>query len=404
MEQDVIWIGIDVGRYFHAFCAVDAAGRVVWERKRVPNTTVAMSKALDQLHRFAKHRCVRWATEEPGGNASALVRLLREAGEQVYLAQALRVHRFHLALGQPHKSDPYDAQVIAEFARQNAGKLPPVRGRAPGTEALRVLSRRLEMVSKDIRRCVNRLRGLLAEYAPEWLSCRVFGCWTTEAALHTLQRYARISKLQRTSLSRLTKALQQWTRGHLGEAQARTLREALASVSLPPEVEEAYVEAIQSLVSQIRGLLTERERLLQLIAKHAQSSPQMTALQQEFGYGMETGAVIISEIGDIRDFSDEAHLATYCGVTPIKRRSGLSPGSTRLSRFTNRRLLRALIQSSYSAAHHHPESKVYYQKKLAGRTDPRAKTNALIALARHRVRRLYRLLLATTEEQMTAVA
>ena len=37
-------------------------------------------------------------------------------------------------------------------------------------------------------------------------------------------------------------------------------------------------------------------------------------------------------------------------------------------------------------------TRLYYQKKLAGRSDPRTKTLALIALARHRARRLYKVL------------
>lgn len=402
MTAAVIWVGIDVGRYSHALCAIDAAGEVVWERKRVRNTTKEMRRTLAQFRGFAKDQCVQWATEEPGGNASALLRLLEESQEHVYLAQALRVHRFHLALGQPHKSDPYDARVIAEFARQNAGRLPTVRLGPPETQALKLLSRRLEMVGKDIRRSANRLRGVLAEYAPEWLGCRVFGRWTTEGALNTLARYGRLSKLQHTPLGRLSAALRSWSRGHYGELQAQTLLASLEDVSLPAHLEDAYVEIIRSLVSQIRSLLTERERLLALLAAHAQSCPELRALQQEFGYGLETSAVIVSEIGDIRDFANESRLATYCGVTPIKRRSGISAGSARLSRFTNRRLLRALIQSAYSAAHHHPESQAYYQKKLAGRTDPRAKTTALIALARHRVRRLYRLLRTVSETPLEA--
>jgi transposase len=399
MESDVIWVGIDVGRYHHAFCGIDSAGGVVWERKKVLNTTLTMRRALDQLLRFARGRPLRLATEEPGGNASALLRLLTAAGQQVYLAQPLRVHRFHLALGQPHKSDPYDAQVIAQFARQNAGRLPRVRIGTPDLQALKALSRRLEAIGKDLRRCLNRLRGVLAEYAPEWLACGVFQCWAKEAALNTLQRYGRISKLRRTPVSRLSRAIQQWTRGQMGDAQARALLEAFADVSVPDEVEEAYFQVISSMIRQIRGLLAEKERLVELIAACGSCCPALGALQAECGYGLETAATIVSEVGDAADFPRESAFATYCGVTPLKRKSGISAGSARLSRFTNRRLLRALIQTSYTAAHYHPESKAYYQSKLAGRSDPRAKTSALIALARHRARRLYKILQSASQSQ-----
>lgn len=392
MQPNTIFVGIDVGRYNHAFCAMDYQGDVVWQRKRVANTTAAMERALQQLRRFARERALCFATEEASGNAAALTRLLCGAQHNVLLAQPLRVHRFHLALGQPHKSDPYDAQVIADFARQNHRRMPRVRPGVPDIQALRVLSRRLDAISKDMRRCLNRLRATLAEYAPEWLVCSVFKDWSTEAALGTLQRYARLSKLRRTPVGRLATALHRWTRGRWGKQEARKLLDALAQLRLPAVLEDAYAEALLSLVRQIRGLLAEKERLLELIEVQGQRVPTFLAVKQEFGYGTETGATIASEVGDMADFTTEPRFATYSGVTPLKRKSGISQGSSRLSRFTNKRLLRAIFQSAVSAVRHDPRSQAYYHKKLAGRTDPRSKTRALLALARHRTRRLYKVL------------
>jgi len=392
VEPQTWWVGIDVGRFFHALCALDGAGEVVWQRKRVANTTAAMRRALDELRRSAGTAAVRFATEEAGGNAAALMRLLAQCHETVLLAQPLRVHRFHLALGQPHKSDPYDAQVIANFARQNAAGLPRVRPVAPELEALRVLSRRLEAVSKDLRRSLNRLRATLAEYAPEWLVCRVFADWSSEAALASLERYARISKLRRTPVGRLAQTLSRWTRGRFGADHARGLQQAFAEVSLPPALEDAYVQALESLLRQLRALLAEKHRLLALLATQGEALPALGAVQAEFGYGLETAAVIVSESGNLCDFPTEPKFATYCGVTPLKRQSGLSQGSAHLSRFTNKRLLRAIFQATVAAVRRDERSRAYYDRKRAGRTDPRANTCALLALARHRTRRLYKVL------------
>jgi len=94
----------------------------------------------------------------------------------------------------------------------------------------------------------------------------------------------------------------------------------------------------------------------------------------------------------VADFPTEPKFATYCGVTPIKRQSGLSAGSAHLSRFTNKRLLRAIFQATVAAVRRDPLSRAYYDRKRAGRHDPRANTTALLALARHRTRRLYKVL------------
>jgi len=397
VQPNTIFVGIDVGRYFHAFCAVDHQGQVVWQRKRIGNTTAAISRTLQQLRRFAGDHPLCFATEEASGNAAALVRLLCGDHESILLAQPLRVHRFHLALGQPHKSDPYDAEVIAQFARQNHPRLPRVRPGTPDIQALRVLSRRLDAISKDLRRCLNRLRATLAEYAPEWLVCAVFKDWSTEAALGTLERYARLSKLQRTPVGRLANALHRWTRGRWGKHEARTLLDALAQLRLPAVLEDAYVEAILSLVRQIRTLLAEKARLLQLIQEQGERVPTFLAVKAEFGYGTETAATIASEVGDMADFASEPQFATYSGVTPLKRRSGISQGSSHLSRFTNKRLLRAIFQATVSTVRRDERSQTYYHKKLSGKTDPRSKTRALLSLSRHRVRRLYKVLRAASD-------
>ena len=241
MESNLVWVGIDVGRYFHAWCGLDGTGQVVWRRNRVSNTTKAMTQALGQLRKALPGAALRFAAEEAGGNAAALARLLAAEGETAFLAQPLRVHRFHLALGAPHKSDPYDAQVIAEFARQYAPRLPRIRPGTPELRALRVLSRRLESVNRDLRRSLNRLRSTLAEYAPEWLICGVFSDWSTAAALGTLERFGRISKLRRTTLGRLALALSGWTRGRFKRDHAQRLLEAFDQVSLPPLLELSLI-------------------------------------------------------------------------------------------------------------------------------------------------------------------
>jgi transposase len=392
MNEQTLWVGVDVGRYFHAWCAIDSTGKVVWERRRVVNTTAAMRRALEQLRGFARGRALRFGVEEPGGNACALVRVLTLAEQTVHLAQPLRVHRFHLALGQPRKSDPYDAQVIAQFLRQNPAHLPLVRTGTVETQALRVLSRRLDALGKDLRRCLSRLRATLAEYAPEWLLCSVFSDWSSEAALSTLERYGRVSKLRRTPLGRLANALGRWTHGRFGAEHAQALAQAFAEVSLPADLEEAYAQVLDSLVAQIRALLAEKQRLLALVAAQGQAIPAMTTLQAELGYGVETSAIIVSEVGEAADFRSEPAFATYCGVTPLKRKSGTSQGSSRLSRFTNKRLLRAIYQTTVCVVRCDERCRDYYQRKLAGRSDARSKTTAMLALARHRTRRLYKLL------------
>jgi transposase len=147
--------------------------------------------------------------------------------------------------------------------------------------------------------------------------------------------------------------------------------------------------ALREILVVIQAKADEFERLVEQVSS---AHPAAQRLRTIPGIGPFLSLALAVEIGDMADFPREAAFATYCGVTPLKRRSGVSRGSARLSRFTNKRLLRAVTQAALTAATHHAESRLYYQKKLAGRSDPRTKTLALIALARHRARRLYKVL------------
>jgi transposase len=149
---------------------------------------------------------------------------------------------------------------------------------------------------------------------------------------------------------------------------------------------------ICSLVKQIRARVTDRRHSLSLIRAQNESLSAVADLQSEFAYGPELSAIIVSEVGDLADFLSEAGFATYCGVTPVKRKSGASRGPSRLSGFTNKRLLCSVTQAAHPAATHRQESRTYYQRELAGRSDLHARTLALIALALRRTRRLHKLL------------
>jgi transposase len=83
-----------------------------------------------------------------------------------------------------------------------------------------------------------------------------------------------------------------------------------------------------------------------------------------------------------------AHLASYAGLAPATKSSGTSIHGEHTPRGGDRRLKRAMFLSAFAALHD-PASRTYYNRcRARGKTH----SQALLRLARHRIRVLFAML------------
>ncbi|BCJ86647.1 hypothetical protein skT53_16320 [Effusibacillus dendaii] len=117
----------------------------------------------------------------------------------------------------------------------------------------------------------------------------------------------------------------------------------------------ASIESIKSLQSQLKKLDQSIARVLDGIPNTLQSVP---------GIGPVLAAGILSEIGDIHRFKDQASLAKYAGLTWSKHQSGKFEADARkMIRSGNRYLRYYLIEAANSVQRNLPEYRAYYQQK-----------------------------------------
>ena len=105
------------------------------------------------------------------------------------------------------------------------------------------------------------------------------------------------------------------------------------------------------------------------------------------GVGVRTCARILTEVVG-KDFPTAGHLASYAGLAPVTRRSGISIRGEHPPRGGNKVLKRALFLSAFAALSD-PVSRAYYDRK---RAQQKKHNEALIALARRRTDVLYAML------------
>ena len=124
------------------------------------------------------------------------------------------------------------------------------------------------------------------------------------------------------------------------------------------------------------------------------------------GISDTTMAKLLSEIGDIRRFSNSDKLANFAGVAPVNFSSS-GKGDDKPSKQGNRRLQGTIyflavqmIQLSSKGLPRNPAFYAYYQKQL---TKGKIKPQALILISRRLINIIYGILKNKTEYQMPEV-
>jgi transposase len=135
---------------------------------------------------------------------------------------------------------------------------------------------------------------------------------------------------------------------------------------------------VEILVDHIRHLEKSLKKLEDELKKPDQQLPSHASLASIKGIGPVGAAVLSAVIGDIEDFQDADHLASYFGLVPRVYQSGDRQVTGRITKRGSKLGRAVLVQCTWTAIRYSPRLKAYYtklrSKKNAGK--------AIIATAR----------------------
>jgi transposase len=148
--------------------------------------------------------------------------------------------------------------------------------------------------------------------------------------------------------------------------------------ALTMEVEELTQLELQVIVEQIRSLNQSIAKLEEVIDREGKKLKGHRNLTSIKGIGSLGASILLSVIGDVRDFPDEGRLASYFGIVPrihnsneTERSGGITKRGSKLGRT-------ALVQCALIAKRYSPYLASYYEQIRSRRGTGRA----IIALAR----------------------
>ena len=284
-------VGVDLAKLLIQVHAVDAAGRRV----------VARALKRDQF--------IAWCMQLPAGCLVAMeacssahhwARKLRALGLDARLIAANFVSPYRME-GKSGKNDMTDAAAICEAASRPTMRFVAVK--TCEQQGVMSLHRVREGLKEDRTACINRIRGVLAEFG------LVFG------------------------------------------KSPKVLRAALADV-----IEDASNElsttarlVVQRAFEQWREIDEHMRWCDSQVGQHVRNTPAAKRVAKIIGIGELGASALVASIGDFKQFKSGHQLGSWLGIVPSQNSSG---GKTSLGRITKRgdEYLRTLLIQGAKAA------------------------------------------------------
>ena len=268
---------------------------------------------------------------------------LLQAGFEVRLISSLALARTREALHNGwDKNDPKDAQVILHILRIGASQCyhDPL---AAGINDLQELSKTHEAISRAKTEVLHRiLTHYLPLYFPEVDRFRHNS--RSDWFFAFLDRFPTPASI--TALGKEAFIVAAW--GVVGRkvAKERLLGDiyetAQASIGLPIPPDASALRMFRLVIAQARSLIQQRDAIERMADERLADSADYKLLRRIPGIGPITALTILAEGGDLRRFGHHRQFLKFCGLDLATRQSGTFRGQTKLSKYGNARLRRAL--------------------------------------------------------------
>lgn len=268
-------VGVDLAKYLIQVHAVDAAGRVVTNRA------------------LRREKFLLWCANLPTGRLIAMetcsgahhwCRKLIERGFDARMIPACSVAPYRIQ-GRSGKNDANDAAAVCEAASRPQMHFVPAKTLAQ--QGMLCVHRLREGLKEERTACINRIRGLLAE----------FGVVMPQSPEVLRRRLSDVIEDANNDLAGLARLVLQQAQEHWREL-------------------DAHIKWCE-----------------QRIAEHQRSDAQVGRAAELMEVGPITASALVATVGDFRQFRNGAQFAAWLGLTPRQHSSG---GKTMLGGITKR--------------------------------------------------------------------
>jgi len=357
----MLFIGIDVAADKHDYCVLSPDGKILCEGSFL-NSRDGFEDFLRTAERcrlFKDGDGFKIGMESTGHYSTNILAFLKAKGFNITLFNALTVKNYITSktLRRTH-TDKLSAKHIARMLATN--DFDSVCRQHNPLDHLKSFTRALYRLDKEIQPLKNWHRRLIRLLFPEAIG--FFGKIDTPTALAVLEAFPSARDIAACNITKLTSILSAASKGHFKREKADTLKH-LAKLSIAVYDQGSAFELRQT-VRRIKFLEQQKSDF------HAEIKSIMLELNSPItsikGIGYILGAVILSEIGDIRNFATPNKLLAFAGAEPSIYDSGkYSADKTPMAKRGSRYLRKALYLATVKAFILSPSFRAYINLKRA---------------------------------------
>lgn len=351
------YIDIDVAKFVHVACVVDAQGSTVIKPFSFNNSKEGFELLLSTIQTIGKHDIV-FGFESTAHYHENLMYFIQSNNFDFKLINPIRTKRFRGLNIRDVKNDKVDSHSIALYLAFNHSS--EVNTHSLYLDNLYQLSvERDDLKAKRTREYI-RLTAYLDRVFPE-LKPFLGTSIKTKGVMQLLKTYSTAAEIRQLRVDRIQNLLNTFRSCTSRERVLQIKTLASNSIGFHTQALSLCIKSTILQIELISQLLDAVEEEIMTIMKEL-NSPVL----QIPGMGYIQAATIVSVIGDINRFEKPEQLVAYAGLDPKVRQSGsFVASSTRMSKRGNKLLRYSVIWSAYNATRHSNTMRTYYDKKRA---------------------------------------
>lgn len=356
----MVYIGIDIAKYSHFASVVSSDGEVIVKPFSFQNSRQGFMKLIEEIENFQD--CLI-GLESTGHYAENLVYFLYERNYKIALINPIQTDSLRDSNIRKTKTDKLDTKLIVECLMLKKYSL--VNYQDINIIKLRRLSRfRMELIQQQTRIKIQ-LTACLDVVFPE-LSSFFKGNLHLKTSYALLEKYSSAKTIRSARIDGLTNLLYNNSKGRYCYDDALRLKNlAKDSIGLDnPSIDlqiKCLITQLKLYKQQIKDIDLDIETLMKITNSKITTIP---------GIGYNLGAMIISEIGDIKRFSNPSKLLAFAGLDPVVKQSGnFHADSMKISKRGSTYLRYAIYRAAFLIIYNNETfHKFYLEKRSQGKT------------------------------------
>lgn len=373
----IYYVGIDISKYKHDFCIISNAGKLIVENSSFQNNKIGFQSLLDQLKPYNKSE-VHIAFEATGHYSLNLELFLIDNGYSFFKVNPLIIHQFLKTRSlRRTKTDKADSITIAKFLMSVPYK--PNSDLLYNISSLKSLCRARELLIKERSKFAVLLTNELDKSFPELKP--FFSNKISTTLLYILERYTNIKHI---ASMKDYDSLRKLSHGKFTYAKFAQLKElAKNSVGYHNENTDLLISTYVSIYNDFNNKIDPINKRISTIIKVL--NPKMLSIP---GLGEVSAATILSEYGDIKNFSTPNKMLAFAGLDPSIIQSGTLEHNGKMVKHGSGHLRYAIMNSAMIILRYSPAFYDYYLKK---RSEGKCHRIALSHVCKKLIRVIYSL-------------